>query len=125
MISKPKHPLQQGNIYWIHPKPDENSQLGTYSHPYVVVQDDIFNQSRIHTVVVCALTTNINLANEPGNVLLNEGEGGLEKRSVVVVSKISSIEKERLGGFIGRLAPERVQKILSGLRFQQKTYFQG
>ena len=42
-----------------------------FAHPHVVVQDDVFNRSRITTVVVCALTTNLQGANEPGNVLLD------------------------------------------------------
>jgi mRNA interferase MazF len=42
-----------------------------------VVQDDVFNRSRVHTVIVCALTTNLRRGNEPGNVTLEPGEGDL------------------------------------------------
>jgi mRNA interferase MazF len=90
----------------------------------VVVQDDVFNHSRITTVVVCALTSNLHRANEPGNVLLEVGEGNLPRQSVVVVSQISSVDKARLGERIGSLSDARVEQILAGLRFQQVSFFE-
>jgi mRNA interferase MazF len=89
----------------------------------VVVQDDVFNHSRIDTVVVCALTSNLKRANEPGNVLLDVGEGNLPRQSVVVVSQVSSVEKARLGERIGSLSDARVEQILAGMRFQQLSFF--
>ncbi|SEK79134.1 mRNA interferase MazF [Stigmatella aurantiaca] len=89
----------------------------------MVVQDDVFNHSRITTVVVCALTSNLHRATEPGNVLLEVGEGNLPKQSVVVVSQISSVDKARLGERIGSLSSTRVDQILAGLRFQQVSFF--
>ena len=84
---------------------------------------DVFNHSRITTVVVCALTSNLHRASEPGNVLLEVGEGNLPKQSVVVVSQISSVDKARLGERIGSLSDARVEQILAGLRFQQVSFF--
>lgn len=109
---------QRGDLYWV------SAEDVVYAHPWVIVQDDVLNRSRITTVVVCALTTNLHKATEPGNVLLDEGEGGLPKRSVVVVSQIESIEKARLGARIGSLSGERVDQILDGLRFQQRAFFE-
>jgi mRNA interferase MazF len=95
----------------------------SYSHPHVVVQDDVFNHSRVTTVIVCALTSNLDRAKEPGNVLLEAGEGNLAKQSVVVVSQVSSVDKARLGERIGSLSEARVEQILAGLRFQQVSFF--
>jgi mRNA interferase MazF len=114
--------IDRGAIHWIAPD-DSHGPAPSYSHPHVVVQDDVFNHSRITTVIVCALTTNLHRASEPGNVLLEPGEGSLPKQSVVVVSRISSVEKSRLGERIGALSEERVEQILSGLRFQQASFF--
>jgi mRNA interferase MazF len=114
--------IDRGDVFWIAPD-DARSPSPTYSHPHVVVQDDVFNHSRITTVVVCALTSNLHRANEPGNVLLDAGEANLEKRSVVVVSQISSVEKGRLGERIGALSAARVDQVLAGLRFQQASFF--
>ncbi|HEX8436570.1 type II toxin-antitoxin system PemK/MazF family toxin, partial [Archangium sp.] len=65
--------INRGDVFWIGPD-DSRGPVPSYSHPHVVVQDDVFNHSRITTVVVCALTSNLNRANEPGNVLLEVGE---------------------------------------------------
>jgi mRNA interferase MazF len=114
--------INRGDVFWIAPD-DSRGPVPEYSHPHVVVQDDIFNHSRITTVVVCALTSNLHRASEPGNVLLEPGEGNLPKQSVVVVSQISSVEKARLGERIGSLSDARVEQILAGLRFQQVSFF--
>lgn len=109
-------PIARGDLFWL-------TDDGGLSHPHVVVQDDVFNRSRIHTVVVCALTSNLHAANEPGNVRLDPGEGGLPKPSVVVVSQIASVDKARLGARIGALSAVRVDEIVAGLRFQQVSFF--
>ncbi len=119
---RPKE-INQGDIYWIQPQESTGIELGSYRHPYVVVQDDLFNHSRIETVVVCALTSNIRLANDPGNVLLDIDEADLPKQSAVVVSKISSVPKAQLGEYVGSLSKSRIDQILAGLRFLQLSYF--
>ncbi|MCC6621739.1 MAG: type II toxin-antitoxin system PemK/MazF family toxin [Deltaproteobacteria bacterium] len=113
--------VDRGDLYWIAPG-DARGAPGVL-HPHVVVQDDVFNHSRVTTVIVCALTTNLERMTEPGNVLLDEGEGGLARRSVVVVSQIDSVDKARLGERIGSLSAARVDEILAGLRFQQASFF--
>ena len=79
--------------------------------------------SLVLTVVVCALTSNLKRATEPGNLLLDPGEGGLLKQSVVVVSQIDSVKKSELGARIGALSEARIEQVLAGLRFQQRAYF--
>ena len=116
--------INQGNIYWIHPKDSADSALGRYTHPYVVLQENVLNHSRINTVVVCALTSNPKRANDPGNVLLDIGEANLSKPSVVVVSKVSAVEKNQLGEYIGTLSAARVEQILTGMRFLQLSFFE-
>jgi mRNA interferase MazF len=110
-------------VFWIAPD-DSRGPAPSYAHPHVVVQDDVFNHSRITTVVVCALTSNLHRASEPGNVLLDVGEANLPEHSVVVVSQISSVDKARLGERIGALSSARVEQILAGLRFQQVSFFE-
>ena len=114
--------IRRGDLFWIEPDESRGSIPGS-PHPHVVVQDDVFNHSRISTVVVCALTSNLNRGNEPGNVRLDVGEGNLTRQSVVVVSQVSSVYKARLGEHIGTLSDERVEQILAGMRFQQASFF--
>jgi mRNA interferase MazF len=82
----------------------------------VIIQNNIFNHSRLETVIACALSTNLKRAGIPGNVLLEPGEGGLLHQSVVVASSLCSVEKSNLGEFIGDLSPERLAQILDGVR---------
>jgi mRNA interferase MazF len=114
--------MNRGDVFWLEPDETRGSIPGQ-AHPHVIIQEDVFNRSRIHTVIVCALTTNLNRATEPGNVLLDSGEGNLPKRSVVIVSQISSVAKLQLSERIGTLSAERVDQILDGLRFQQASFF--
>ncbi|HVH32534.1 MAG TPA: type II toxin-antitoxin system PemK/MazF family toxin [Tahibacter sp.] len=110
-----------GDLYWI--TTDTTVEpASAYAHPHLVVQDDVFNRSRIASVVVCALTSNLQRASEPGNVLLAQGEGGLPRQSVIVVSRIDAVDKTRLGTRIGRLSPQRVAQVIAGLRFQQEAF---
>ncbi|KQV94574.1 type II toxin-antitoxin system PemK/MazF family toxin [Rhizobacter sp. Root1221] len=114
--------VEQGDLYWVGPDNTRSSVPGS-PHPHVVVQDDVFNRSRITTVIVCALTSDLRRATEPGNVLLDVGEGRLEKQSVIVVSQISSIDRAQLGAHIGALSIRRVEQALAGMRFQQAAFF--
>ena len=114
--------IHRGDVFWIE-LDESRGSVPAVAHPHVVVQDDVFNHSRVTTVIVCALTSNLRRASEPGNVLLDAGEANLTKRSVVVVSQIASVEKSRLGERIGMLSAERVEQILAGLRFQQASFF--
>lgn len=119
-----KRRIDQGDVYWIHAEQSEAGELGFYPHPYVVIQENLFNHSRIHSVVVCALTTNMKQANSPGNVLLEVGEANLAKQSIVVVSKVSAVPKATLGKYIGSLSEQRVQQILSGMRLLNSSFFE-
>ena len=106
--------IQQGEIYWIDLGDPTGSSPG-YRHPHVVIQNNIFNQSRINTVVVCVITSNLKRAAAPGNVLLNEGEGNLPKQSVVNVSQIFTVDKSEMEEKIGVLSSQRVKEILAGV----------
>jgi mRNA interferase MazF len=110
--------VNQGDIYWVQLEEPGATKPG-YTHPQVVIQDNVLNRSRINTVVVCALTTNIKRANLPGNILLEAGEANLPKQSVVVVSQVSTVDKTQLGEYIGSLSKERIDQILTGMKFLQ------
>lgn len=106
--------VDQGDVYWIDIGEPRWSEPG-YRRPYVVVQNNTYNHGAINTVIVCALTSNIRRARIPGNVLLNEGEGGLPKASVVVVTQLYTVDKRDLVEKIGVLSASRIRQILQGL----------
>lgn len=102
-------------MYWLDLGEPAGSGPG-FRHPYVVVQSDLFNISKIRTVVVCELTSNLQRAEAPGNVLLRKGEGGLERASVANVSQLYTVDKSDLAEKIGALSKNRVEEIFAGLR---------
>jgi mRNA interferase MazF len=114
--------INQGDIYWVQ-LADLSESEPSIRHPHVVVQDNVFNHSRINTVVACALTSNIKRANTPGNVLLEVGEANLLKQSVVEVSKVSTVDKTQLSEYIGSLSEQRINQVLAGMRFLQLSFF--
>jgi len=114
--------INQGDIYWVQLTPITAAE-SSIPHPHVVIQDNLLNRSRIHTVVVCALTSNMKRLSMPGNVLLEAGEGNLPKHSIVEVSKVSTVDKTQLGDYIGALSEARVAQILAGMRLLQTSFF--
>jgi mRNA interferase MazF len=114
--------VRQGDVHWIAAEALRPSVPGV-PHPHVVIQADILNQSRIPTTVVCALTSNLKRAEEPGNVLLEAREANLPHASVAVVSRVSTVDKAALGAPLGRLSHERVEQILAGMSFLEKSFF--
>jgi mRNA interferase MazF len=106
--------IKQGDIYRVEQDEPRGSEPG-YRRPFVVVQNNLFNGSRINTVVVCALTTNLQRAKSPGNVLLEAGEGGLAVASVVNVSQIFTVDKQELEAYCGTLSLRKIEQILDGI----------
>ncbi len=106
--------IHQGDVFWVDLGEPSGSGPG-YRHPHVVVQNNVFNFSRLNTVVVCALTSNLTRAGAPGNVRLAEGEANLPKPSVVVVSQLFTVDKSQLDEYIGTLSRKRLGQILDGV----------
>lgn len=107
--------IKQGDIFWIDLGVPHGSEPG-YKHLHVIVQNNIFNLSRINTVVVCAVTSNLKLSKAPGNILLKKGEGGLKKDSVINISQIITVDKADLVEKIGRLSSTRIKQIIDGIK---------
>ncbi len=106
--------IHQGDVYWI----DFGEPLGSepgYMHPSVIIQNDLFNDTRINTVVVCTITENLRLSSTTGNVLLEKDEANLSKASVVNVSQIYTADKKNLLEKLGQLSSDRIHEILEGV----------
>lgn len=107
--------MKRGEIWWAD-LPDPMASEPGYRRPLIVIQADEFNRSRINTVLVVVLTTNLRLADAPGNVLLSAKVSGLPKDSVVNVSQVLTIDKGFLTEKIGKVTKSELNKIESGLR---------
>jgi len=107
--------IKQGDIFWLKLRIPKGSEPG-FCHPHVVVQNDVFNASRISTVVVCAVTSNLKYAQAPGNITLKKGEANLSKKSVVNISQIYTADKSDLKDRIGSISSERTKEIIDGIK---------
>jgi mRNA interferase MazF len=106
--------ISQGEVHWIDfgfPSGSEPARR----RPAVIVQNDAFNPSGINTVVVAAITGNLRLGQAFGNVSLRKGEAGLPRKSVVNISQIVTVDRERLTGRIGKLSRRRIGEVLQGI----------
>lgn len=107
--------MKRGEIWWADLPGSVASEPG-YRRPLIIIQIDDFNRSRINTVVVVVLTTNIRLAEAPGNVLLKSEFTGLPKDSVANVSQVLTVDKSFLTEKAGKLRKMELQKVEAGLR---------
>ena len=107
--------ISQGDVFWLDIGKPRGSAPG-FRRPHVIVQNDIFNASRIQTTVLCSITSNLIRAKAPGNVLLAKGEANLPRPSVVNVSQIVTVDKSALKEKVGSLSKKRTLEIIEGLR---------
>ncbi|MHC5932608.1 type II toxin-antitoxin system PemK/MazF family toxin [Nostoc sp.] len=107
--------MYRGEIWWAN-LPDPLGSEPGYRRPILIVQDDIFTQSRISTVIVVIITSNTQLAQAPGNVLLPREATGLPRDSVANVSQIFTVDKTFLVERVGSLPEHLQEEIDEGLR---------
>lgn len=107
---------KQGEIWWADLEEPRGSEPG-YRRPVVIVQSDYFNKSKIRTVIVAVITSNLNLARAPGNIRLGATKSiGLQKESVINVSQLITLDKSYLTEKAGRLNTSQRQELTEGLR---------
>jgi mRNA interferase MazF len=105
----------QGDVYWVRFGHSGDSDPSG-KRPAVVIQNDLLNRSNINTTIVSLITSNLKLADVPGNVLVKKGIANLPKSSVVVVSQMATVDKSRLLGKIGTLPMKLIEEIVDGCR---------
>jgi mRNA interferase MazF len=107
--------MERGAVWWTE-LPDPVASEPGFRRPVVIIQSNAFNRSRIKTVIAVLLTSNLRLAEAPGNVLIAAADSGLPKDSVANVSQVILVDKGFLSRQSGKL-PSRVMKALDdGLR---------
>lgn len=107
--------MYRGEIWWANLPDPVGSEPG-YRRPVLVIQNDVFTQSRINTVIVVIITSNTQLAEAPGNVLLPHEVSGLSKDSVVNVSQIFTVDKAFLTERVSSLPGYLHEEVDEGLR---------
>lgn len=106
--------ISQGDVCWADLGRPAGSEPA-YRRPFVVVQGNAFNRSRIATVVCVPLTSNLGRADAPGNVLLTADLTGLHKDSVANVSQPVTLDRRALTEAVGRLPQAKLELVLAGI----------
>jgi len=107
--------MKRGELWWVSLPLPSGSGPG-HRRPAVVVQSNPFNESRISTVVIAIVTSNLALAEAPGNVRIGKSDSGLSKPSVINVSQVFTIDRSLLTERIRMLPGEVMNRVDAGLR---------
>ena len=107
--------MTRGEIWWVDLGIPFGSEPG-YRRPVLIIQNNAFNESNIQTIIVVPLTTNLSIANAPGNVLLIKKDTSLSKDSVVNISQIVTIDRVRFVSKVSSLKEKYIHKIEDGIR---------
>lgn len=107
--------IERGQIWWTALPEPRGSEPG-YRHPLVVIQSDAFNQTKLNTIIGAVITSNLDLAEMPGNVLLKKEQSELPKDSVVNVTQLVTLNKTELIEYVGMLSERKLEQIEKGLR---------
>ena len=111
--------MKRGEIWWASLPEPTGSEPG-YRRPVIIIQADEFNQSNISTVVCASITSNLVLANAPGNIRLSARSSGLRKPSIVNVSQLITVDKRFLTKKIKAVSHQNMNQIDESLRLVLK-----
>lgn len=106
--------IGQGEIWWADLPEPTGSEPG-WRRPVLVVQCDAFNRSKLATVMVVILTSNLRWAEAPGNVQLTARMTGLPKDSVVNVTQVTTLDKQVFSDCVGKVSPAKLNLVLNGI----------
>jgi len=105
----------KGEIWWARLPAPRGSEPGK-ARPVLVIQADPFNKSAIDTVICAVITSNLNLAKAPANILMEKTDSGLDKSSVINFSQIITLDKSFFTQFVSMLPKVMLTKINCSLK---------
>jgi mRNA interferase MazF len=107
--------MLRGEIWWATLPSPAASEPG-YRRPLLIIQSDDFNRSRINTVIAVVITSNLRLAEAPGNVVLSKQDTNLPKKSVANVSQLITVDKSFLSERVGKIPSTKLGEVEAGVR---------
>jgi mRNA interferase MazF len=107
--------MLRGEIWWATLPSPTASEPG-YRRPLLIIQSDDFNRSRINTVIAVVITSNLRLAEAPGNVVLSKKDTNLPKKSVANVSQLITVDKSFLSERVGKISSTKLVEVEAGVR---------
>ncbi len=106
--------IARGDLFSASLDPVVGSEQGGV-RPVLVIQNDVGNRHS-PTVIVLAITGQVNKARLPTHVPVPAGANGLQKDSVILAEQIRTLDKRRLRERIGTLPPEIMEKVAEAVR---------
>lgn len=106
--------VKRGDIFYADLSPVIGSEQGGV-RPVLVVQNDVGNKYS-PTIIIAAITSQINKARLPTHIEINAPDFGLPKNSVVLLEQIRTIDKMRLREKIGKFNEDLMRTVDDGLR---------
>ena len=107
--------VERGTVWWADLGEPRGSEPG-FRRPVLVVQSDAFNRSRMGTIVAVVLTSNLDLLDAPGNVLIPAKSSGLPRDSVANISQVVTLDREYFGDRTGKIGTTLLKAVGDGLR---------
>ena len=108
--------VERGEIWWSELPEPVGSGPG-YDRAVLIIQSEFYNESSINTVIVAIISTNMELAEMPGNISLTKRVSGLPKESVVNITQLFTIDKRLLKEYVAMLPARKMQQVDSSLKF--------
>ena len=108
--------MTRGELWWADFGVPYGSETG-YTRPVIIIQNDFLNKSKISTTIVIPLTTNLIWADAPGNVLITRRESKLKQDSVITISQIEAIDRQRLIEKITKVDREIIEQVENNMAF--------
>jgi mRNA interferase MazF len=105
----------RGEIWWAEFGIPYGSEIG-FTRPVLIVQDDSFNESKIKTIIVVPLTTNLRLMDAPGNIFLRKKESKLNCDSAIIVAQLYAIDRGRFKTKISKVNKEIMEQVEIGMK---------
>jgi mRNA interferase MazF len=106
--------VKRGDVYFADLSPVVGSEQGGV-RPVLVIQNDIGNRFS-PTVIIAAITAQIQKAKLPTHVEIDAKRYGFERDSVILLEQIRTIDKQRLTDKITHLDDEMMEKVDEALR---------
>ncbi|MHB1617845.1 MAG: type II toxin-antitoxin system PemK/MazF family toxin [Metallibacterium sp.] len=106
--------MKRGEVWWS-VLPDPAGSGPGLRRPVVIIQANPFNDSRIGTVIVAVITSNLALAAAPGNVRVTKSDSGLPQVSVINISQLLTLDRRLLAKRVKLLPTQVVQALNAGL----------
>jgi mRNA interferase MazF len=108
--------MTRGELWWVDYGLPYGSEPG-YRRPVIIIQNDLFNNSKIKTTIVAPLSTNLLLADVPGNIFISKKDSKLTKDSVILISQTGVVDKERLIEKVSKINNAIMDKMENSILF--------